>query len=93
MPRLLAARPLAFVGTVSFSLYLVHWPIVLMLKDYSLIIRLLVSFAAGVALHFAVERPARRALAARPTRQVVLSWLGAAAVATVLAGVMNTAIG
>lgn len=93
MPRLLAARPLAFVGTVSFSLYLVHWPIVLMLKDHSLLIRLLVSFAAGVALHFAVERPARRALAARPTRQVVLSWLGAAAVATVLAGVMNTAIG
>ena len=93
IPRLLALRPLVWVGTISYSLYLVHWPIVLMLKDRPLVVRVAVSVVVGVALHIVVERPARRALTARLTRQVVLFWLGAASAATVLAGVMNTAIG
>ena len=93
MPRLLSLQPLVWVGTISYSLYLVHWPIVLMLKDRPLGVRLAVSIAAGVLMHLAVERPTRRALTSRSTRQVVLFWVATASAATVLAGVMNTAIG
>jgi peptidoglycan/LPS O-acetylase OafA/YrhL len=93
MPRLLSLQPLVWVGTISYSLYLVHWPIVLMLKDRPLGVRLAVSIAAGVVMHLAVERPTRRALTSRSTRQVLLFWVASASAATVLAGVMNTAIG
>ncbi|MFM2078918.1 MAG: hypothetical protein RJA49_2808, partial [Actinomycetota bacterium] len=96
LPRLLALRPLVLIGTISYSLYLVHWPIVLLLTDARLgrsgwgaiAIRAVVSVAAGAALHLAVERPARRAVAARPTRQAVLGWLGAASATSVLAIVL-----
>lgn len=92
----LSVRPLVFLGTISYSLYLVHWPIVLMLKDDRLgtgkwmgvLVRVAVSLLAAVALHVAVERPLRRAVAARPTRAVVAGWLGSAAGVTALAAVL-----
>jgi peptidoglycan/LPS O-acetylase OafA/YrhL len=96
IPRLLALRPLVLVGTISYSLYLVHWPIVLMLADARLgrsgwgavAIRVVVSLAVGAALHVAVERPARRAVAARSTRQALFGWVGAAAATSMLAIVL-----
>jgi peptidoglycan/LPS O-acetylase OafA/YrhL len=88
----LRLRPLVWLGAISYSLYLVHWPIVLMLKDDRLhtgrwagiAVRVAVSVVAAVALHLAVERPLRRLVAARPTRQVVAGWLVAATLVTAL---------
>ena len=34
--RLLAARPLVFVGLISYSLYLWHWPVIVFLKYWTL---------------------------------------------------------
>ncbi len=95
-PRLLALRPLAWLGIISYSLYLVHWPIVLMLKDDRLgtgrwagiAVRVGVSLLAGAALHVAVERPLRRIVATRPTRQVFTGWATAAMAVTLLGVVL-----
>jgi peptidoglycan/LPS O-acetylase OafA/YrhL len=89
---LLRRQPLVRLGTISYSLYLVHWPIVLMMKDerlhtgrwLGLVTRVAVSLFAAVALHLAVERPLRRMVAQRPARQVVVGWLGAAGAVTLL---------
>jgi peptidoglycan/LPS O-acetylase OafA/YrhL len=93
MPRLLELRPLVWLGTISYSLYLVHWPIVLMLKDDRLesgrwtgiAVRVAVSLVVAVALHHAVERPLRRIVAERATGQVLVGWLAGASAVTVLA--------
>jgi peptidoglycan/LPS O-acetylase OafA/YrhL len=90
---LLRIRPLVWLGTISYSLYLVHWPIVLMLKDDRLhtgrwagiAIRVAVSLVVAVALHHGVERPLRRVVSTRPTSQVVGAWLGAAGSVTLVA--------
>ncbi|MFZ4718078.1 MAG: acyltransferase family protein [Ilumatobacteraceae bacterium] len=88
--RVLSLRPLVWLGTISYSLYLVHWPIVLMLKDDRLgtgrwagiAVRVAVSLAAAFLLHLAVEQPLRRTVAARATRPVVIAWLIAALAVT-----------
>ncbi len=92
----LRLRPLVWLGTISYSLYLVHWPIVLMLKDDRLgtgrwagiAVRVAVSVIAAVALHLAVEQPLRRRVADRPVSQVVAGWLVAAGAVTLLGVVL-----
>ncbi|NGO52226.1 acyltransferase family protein [Allomesorhizobium camelthorni] len=65
--RLLASRPAEWVGKRSYSIYLVHWPIVVLWKmgtDFTLspvekAIGLIVAVVAGAVLHDVVERPFR----------------------------------
>lgn len=65
---LLARQPLRWLGTVSYSLYLVHWPVMLLLtrehtgRDGLTLVALTVgcSLVAAWLLHIAVERPLRR---------------------------------
>ncbi len=77
-PRLAAWldwRPLGALGTVSYSLYLVHSPVTAVVANYTLyaltprtaawegcwlVVFLVTSYAAAVAFHRAVERPAIR---------------------------------
>lgn len=67
--RWLCSKPLEFVGNISYSLYLWHWPVLVLylsvrgqesvgLKGGALIIS--TSFALAVATYYLVEEPARR---------------------------------
>jgi peptidoglycan/LPS O-acetylase OafA/YrhL len=83
VPLLLQWRPLVALGTISYSLYLVHWPVVLVLNDARLglghwaavTVRVIASLLVAVALYVAVERPGRRIVAARRAREVVPGWV------------------
>ncbi|KRC65058.1 hypothetical protein ASE12_09955 [Aeromicrobium sp. Root236] len=88
--RLLSIRPLTYVGDLSFSIYLWHWPVLVIgmaaLDSRSLPVRLgLVAFALALsgASHRLVEEPARRArlLVRRPALSIAI---GAALVAAVI---------
>lgn len=63
-----AATPLRPLGLVSYSLYLVHWPVILVLRNHDggldgvplMLVMVAVSLLVATALHLAVERPIRR---------------------------------
>lgn len=64
--------PLRWLGTISYSLYLVHWPVMLVLTTehtnldgarYAMLV-VAASVASGWVLHRLVERPVRRMRAA-----------------------------
>jgi peptidoglycan/LPS O-acetylase OafA/YrhL len=93
--RILALRPVCWVGLISYSLYVWHWPvIVLMTQDNTglsgaelLTARLAAMVAAACGSYYLVERPLRRAdwgsLRRRlhvPAPSFALAGLGATAV-------------
>lgn len=64
--RLLALRPLTYLGEVSYSVYLVHWPVLVHLRTGLLgrpmpvlvrVSTLLGALVFGAVLHITVERP------------------------------------
>lgn len=65
--RVLALRPLALVGTISYGLYLWHWPIDVVLTAERIrvhgvalhVLRLAVTFAIAIASYVWLERPIR----------------------------------
>lgn len=66
MTRLMASSPMVWIGKLSYPLYLVHWPILIFLKEhveeFSLLYRIvgfLGSFAAAAAVFYLVEKPLR----------------------------------
>jgi len=77
--RLLNTKPGAFIGLLSYSLYLIH-QVILFLFEYRLprmhslpraILALLVSVIIAAAIHYAVEKPSARARK-RLTRRAAL---------------------
>ena len=67
--RLLSKQPLGFIGAISFSLYLWHWPVHVFAQDLypdsadsalGKIVQLVVIAAISVASYYAIENPARR---------------------------------
>jgi len=72
--RLLRLSPFAYLGGLSYSIYLVHWPLLfIMIEQYRLPTPLYLTavFGCAVLLHHAVEVPARRALVRRAAQLVV----------------------
>lgn len=71
----LSARPLAFLGQVSYSLYLVHMPLVVLFVfvfgpgAVAAAAAVLVSLSACVVFYYAVERPAHK-LSRRISRDI-----------------------
>ncbi len=93
--RLLALRPLVFVGLVSYSWYLWHWPLLSFARVTALwplgrnaaLIIVGLSFALAVLSYYAVERPFRRRKA--PNGATLLRYGGAmTAAALILVGVI-----
>jgi peptidoglycan/LPS O-acetylase OafA/YrhL len=90
--RVMQFRPLVELGKISYPVYLIHWPISLVLQPDRVgltgwplnIIRFVVSIAAGYALGEWVERPirTRRALQGRQGAAV---WISVAAAWVILA--------
>ena len=90
--RGLSIRPLVFVGLISYSLYLWHWPIIafadyLIFGDYTATI-VAVSFLAAVLSWRFVEQPFRRRRVLATRRPVLAAGGLALAVTAVLATVV-----
>jgi peptidoglycan/LPS O-acetylase OafA/YrhL len=90
---LLSWPPLHSLGIISYSLYLVHWPVMSVLtRDRTgmhgvalLAVLLAVSVAIAVALHLLVERPVRRLQTAPlPTIAAGLATAGALTVVSLM---------
>lgn len=66
---LLASRPLVLIGLVSYSLYLWHWPIMVLGKAMPVWLQVAAALAAAAASYRWVEQPLRRRWVgpARPT--------------------------
>jgi peptidoglycan/LPS O-acetylase OafA/YrhL len=94
LTRALAWAPAAAIGRLSYSWYLVHWPIILILtpdrtglQSWALLtLKVVASLAVAVLLHRAVEQPLRRVEVAR--RTVVATWISASLVVVVAAVVL-----
>jgi peptidoglycan/LPS O-acetylase OafA/YrhL len=96
---LLATRPLRFLGRISFSLYLVHWPLLVLpaallppganLSDSARIGLAGASIGVAIALHRLVEEPFRRG---RPLAQFPGRVLATAAIAVVLVAIASVGL-
>ena len=87
MRRVFGIRPLTYIGQLSFSLYLYHWPVYLILDEErtglslwpTLLLRWAVTLALGAASYHFVEQPIR-------DRRIKLrTWRGGLAYLTVIA--------
>jgi len=76
-------RPLVTIGVASYSVYLVHWPVIMILTpervgtDGWTLVAVKVAVAALVAavLHVVIEQPVRRLVV--PNRTVAVCWIAA----------------
>jgi hypothetical protein len=67
--RLLALRPLDFIGTISYGIYLWHWPVIVYLNGARTglsawplhLARIAATLAVATASYYLVERPIRQA--------------------------------
>ncbi|HPT95852.1 MAG TPA: acyltransferase family protein [Microbacteriaceae bacterium] len=94
--RLLAIRPMQFVGNISYSLYLWHWPLIVIapfvpfwgLTIYHRVALLGICFVLAWLTQRFVEAPARswKVLTSRPARVTLWSSLGAMVVVAGVAG-------
>lgn len=90
--RFLAAAPVVYIGQISYSLYLVHWPINVFAKhlledDYSFAWRFsmfLLSIALAALIYIVAEKPFRNRTVLKTTRPL-LGTYAAGLMATVLA--------
>jgi hypothetical protein len=92
MRSLLSVRALVSVGKVSYGLYLVHWPVFVLLRQHGwdltrwdgALVAVAVTVAVTVAMYWLLERPVRRAT----WSPVVTGRVAMVSVAAVLAGVV-----
>lgn len=91
---LLSWPPLVVIGVASYSLYLVHWPVMMILTPertgidgWGLVgLKVVAAGLVAAVLHMVVEQPLRRAVAAN--RTVVVTWAACSLGVTALAFVV-----
>ena len=94
----LSARPMVFIGLISYPLYLWHWPILSFLQiteqgDVSRILRveaIVVAFVLATLTYLFVERPIRRGVKARSVAGVIPLVAPMAALGLVFAAAIST---
>lgn len=94
--RALSLPPVVFVGLISYSLYLWHWPVIFfqrsdaeVLTNTSRLLMVLYSLVLAILSSQFVEKPFRRGFRSAPDRQVVVRGvLGFGAVAVAVAAML-----
>jgi peptidoglycan/LPS O-acetylase OafA/YrhL len=79
---LLSFRPIVFLGLISYSLYLWHWPLIVFVRYFldrkleliECVIIVALSFAAAILSYRYVEAPFRRPIPDRSHSRVTLHW-------------------
>jgi peptidoglycan/LPS O-acetylase OafA/YrhL len=90
--RMISIKPLVFVGLISYSLYLVHWPLIVLSRYYLLrdprgdevVLLIAGSLALAVFSYKFVEFPFRRGEFARQRRVLFAQGAGAMAVVAMI---------
>jgi len=90
--RMLASSPLVFVGRISYPLYLVHWPIVVLVRETTMRepdgIAIAAMIAGSIALAWAIQRWVEQPLRyATADRRTVLRLAAAVLLMAALAGI------
>lgn len=96
LARALSWEPIAFLGRISYALYLVHWPVFVWLSPGRVgldgaalfAVRMAMTLPLTVALHVVVENPIRRGVLT-PRRMAPVAVALATAVALVFAPIGN----
>lgn len=99
--RLLTTPPMVYIGLISYSLYLVHWPIVvfyrLLVTEWRstefLILGTLVSVMLATAVYLAIERPTRFNRAFFSRRMIFAGTIASILASGVLAAIVIAAGG
>lgn len=60
LARLLSVPPVAWMGRISYGLYLWHWPVFLFFPNTRVVAKVAVVFALATASYYLVERPIRQ---------------------------------
>ena len=97
LERALSFRPLVWIGTISYGLYLWHWPLNAWLVESRVgvggtglnVIRLIVTFGAATASFYLLERPIRRGRLSERVRW----WAAPVAIAATAALVLASTAG
>ena len=80
--KLLSLKPLIWIGKISYSIYLWHWPIIILCKHFALIngysisvaaiVGAVISIGIAVLVYFTVERPMQSSLIRPMKRYLIL---------------------
>jgi peptidoglycan/LPS O-acetylase OafA/YrhL len=97
--RLLSIRPATFVGNISYSLYLWHWPVLVLATAVIGVISLpqrlaliLLSFGFAIASFYLIERPTSRFKRLAPSHRIIAVGLVVALITGATPALVSAAI-